>query len=103
MSDICLNPKKVLDAWACVSPCLVLDTWVQCLSIRYLSELDNSISSYASQILMCNAYLGLMTTEKCMSYEPSDMLSGYLCEPKCQVTVARFGLVFGSMAIVNFL
>ena len=70
------------DAWACVSPCLVLDTWVQCLSIRYLSELDNFFSSSASRMLMCDAYLGLMTTESDMSYEPSDILSGYLCEPK---------------------
>ena len=68
----------MFDAWACVSPCLVLDTWVQCLSIRYLSELDNSIRSSASRMLMCDAYLGLMTTERGMSYEPSDILSGYL-------------------------
>ena len=60
-----------------VSPCFVLDTWVQCLS-----KVDNFISSSASRMLMCDAYLGLMTTEKGMSYEPSDILSGYLCEPK---------------------
>ena len=71
----------MLDAWACVSPCLVLDTWVQCLSIRYLSELDNSISSSASRMLKCDAYLGLMKLERSMCYEPSDILSAYLCEP----------------------
>ena len=73
----------MLDAWACVSPCLVLDTCVQCLSITHLSELDNSVSSSASRLLMCDAYLGPMTTERDMFCEASDILFEYLCEPKC--------------------
>ena len=60
----------------------MLDTWVQWLSIRYLSELGISISSSASQMLMCDAYLGPMSRERGMSYEPSDILSEYQCSPR---------------------
>ena len=80
----------------------MLDTWVQCLSIRYLSELSISISSSASQMVMCDAYLRPMSTARGMSYEPSD-ICGYQCEPKGYLTVAHFENAVGSMAIVNFL
>ena len=84
MADICLNPKESVGCLGMCQPMLSVGyLGVQCLSITYLSELDNSISSSASRMLMCDMYLGPMTTERGMSYEPSDILSGYHCEPKC--------------------
>ena len=100
---ICLNPKESVGCLGMCQPMFCVGClgtmflnivpkhptqnmgWIRVIlkSITYVSELDNSISSSASRILMCDAYLGSMTTERAMSYEPSDILSGYLCKPNC--------------------
>ena len=78
MSDICLNPKESVGCLGMCRPMFSVGYLGTMFSITYLPELDNSISSSASRMLMCDAYPGPMTTERGMSYEPSDILSWYL-------------------------